>query len=397
MRKRNRISAAWLPLACLMALLAWPSAAQAAVDMADGEYTIDYVIKKADDDSVSIANDYFEKPAGLTVKNGEATVDIRMNHSAWITEFQVPSGGSYIDAPVVASDKAADTRTVRFGVDGLSAPLAVKMHVTVESIDYDHDYTVRFVFDTASAKLVKAAEEPPEAETPSAGPAETPKAEAPSAAPGASASPSPAGTSGGASASAGGAAPGAQGGASASPSPEPAKDSAAQAGGGTSGAAGGGASAGSGAAGSEAPAASGTPDASPAASGAAASPAGSGASAAETAAPSASAGAAPGGNDASAGAAAPSASAAGEAAESEPSAAPEAAAEDAAASASAQPQEGFLASPAEEEADSAGPGAGAIALLVGLLATAAAATVFLLRRAKLRNRAAADAASEHTT
>ncbi|WP_176220627.1 heme uptake protein IsdC [Cohnella massiliensis] len=220
MRKRNRISAAWLPLACLMALLAWPSAAQAAVDMADGEYTIDYVIKKADDDSVSIANDYFEKPAGLTVKNGEATVDIRMNHSAWITEFQVPSGGSYIDAPVVASDKAADTRTVRFGVDGLSAPLAVKMHVTVESIDYDHDYTVRFVFDTASAKLVKAAEapagaaeEPPEAETPSAGPAETPKAEAPSAAPGASASAPPAGTSGGASASAGGAAPGAQGGA----------------------------------------------------------------------------------------------------------------------------------------------------------------------------------------
>lgn len=37
-----------------------------------------------------MANDYFEKPAKLVVKNGEMRVQIPMNHSAWITEFKAP-------------------------------------------------------------------------------------------------------------------------------------------------------------------------------------------------------------------------------------------------------------------------------------------------------------------
>ena len=42
--------------------------------------------KKAEDDSATMANDYFEKPAKLIVKNGEMRVQVLMNHSAWITE-----------------------------------------------------------------------------------------------------------------------------------------------------------------------------------------------------------------------------------------------------------------------------------------------------------------------
>ena len=58
--------------------------------LADGTYDINYVIQKAENDSASMANDYFEKPAKLIVKNGEMRVQVPMNHSTWITEFKAP-------------------------------------------------------------------------------------------------------------------------------------------------------------------------------------------------------------------------------------------------------------------------------------------------------------------
>ncbi|MCR8635639.1 heme uptake protein IsdC [Paenibacillus radicis (ex Xue et al. 2023)] len=137
----------------LLTLLALPGA-HAAATLSDGSYTIDYSVKKAENDSVSMANDYFEKPAKVFVKNGEMTVQLQMNHSKWITLFKVPANGGFADAPVLSSDKAEDTRVVSFKVDDLSKPLLSKIHVTVESIDYDHDYTIRFVFDDKSIKNV---------------------------------------------------------------------------------------------------------------------------------------------------------------------------------------------------------------------------------------------------
>jgi heme uptake protein IsdC len=142
-------------LALCISSLFLVSQAAAAPQLADGTYTIDYVIKQADNDNVSIANDYFEKPAKAQVKNGQANVEIQMNHSAWITEFKVPKNGNYVDAQVVNRNEAADTRVVRFSVPDLSEPLAVKIHVTVPDIDYDHDYTIRFVFDTNSLQQVQ--------------------------------------------------------------------------------------------------------------------------------------------------------------------------------------------------------------------------------------------------
>ena len=55
-----------------------------------------------------MANDYFEKPAKLVVKNGEMKVQVPMNHSAWITEFKAPENGNFVDAKVVSKDEAAD-------------------------------------------------------------------------------------------------------------------------------------------------------------------------------------------------------------------------------------------------------------------------------------------------
>ncbi|MGG1314352.1 heme uptake protein IsdC [Cohnella laeviribosi] len=385
MRRLLQILGAWVPLVWLAALLASCPTALAASDLADGTYTIDYVIKRADDDSVSIANDYFDKPAEMTVENGAATVKIRMNHSAWITEFMVPVSGSYVDAPVVASDKEADTRTVRFGVDDLSSPLAVKMHVTVESIDYDHDYTVRFVFDTGSAKLVKAADKPADK------PAGTAKSDAPAQAAPGNASGAPAGSGGNAKAGAAagaGVSKGVTAGASASApsSPAPAKGAAAPAG-----------NSGSGKSGSPSASAS----ASSSASGASPLPAGSaaGASAGEkTAAPPSAAEAMPSAEAASPAAAAPAASASAEAAASSPAAepAPPTAGQNASAGEAAEAESGAPAV-APEDKVSGRLNAGAAALVLGLLVLSGAATAYLLRRAKLRKRSAADPAPEQST
>ncbi|WP_051621078.1 heme uptake protein IsdC [Paenibacillus sp. UNC451MF] len=167
-----------------------------AASLADGTYTVDYTIKQAENDSASMANDYFEKPATVVVKNGEAALKIQMNHSKWITQFKVPEKDGFVDAKVVSSDSANDTRVVQFTADDLSKPLLSKIHVTVKEIDYDHDYTIRFVFDSKSIKsigstekaadsgnAVKTAETPPKTESAEASTkaAETKSSAAPSA------------------------------------------------------------------------------------------------------------------------------------------------------------------------------------------------------------------------
>ncbi|MFF2909225.1 heme uptake protein IsdC [Paenibacillus sp. NPDC057934] len=123
---------------------------QASAALAEGTYSVDYVIKKAEDESVSMANDYFEKPAQLTVSGGTVKVRLQLNHSEWITEFQVPGG----NAKVVSSNKAADTRVVEFEIKDVEKPVIAKIHVTVPSIDYDHDYTIRFVFEAGKLKAI---------------------------------------------------------------------------------------------------------------------------------------------------------------------------------------------------------------------------------------------------
>ncbi|KPV55286.1 hypothetical protein QJ48_33990 [Paenibacillus sp. A3] len=156
MKRSLVLPSLFLTLAFVLSLFFAPGA-QAASDLADGTYTIDYTIVKAENESASMANDYFEKPATLQVKKGEITAQIQMNHSKWITMFKVPEKGDFADAKVIKSDEKEDTRVVEFKLDDLSKPLLSKIHVTVESINYDHDYTIRFIFDTKKLKKVESA------------------------------------------------------------------------------------------------------------------------------------------------------------------------------------------------------------------------------------------------
>lgn len=141
---------------------------------ADGMYTVDYVIKKAEDESVSMANDYFEKPATLSVSGGKIKVRLQLNHSEWITDFQVPGGNS----KVISSNKKADTRVVEFVVKDIGQPVISKIHVTVPAIDYDHDYTIRLVFNRASMKVTGKATAPVNKPKVTAAPTKKPKATA---------------------------------------------------------------------------------------------------------------------------------------------------------------------------------------------------------------------------
>ncbi|PEJ96722.1 heme uptake protein IsdC [Bacillus wiedmannii] len=152
MRKISVLPAFIMTFVCMLAFFVVPFG-QASANVADGTYDINYVIQKAENDSASMANDYFEKPAKLIVKNGEMRVQIPMNHSAWITEFKAPENGNFVDAKVVSKDESADKRTVEFKIDDLSKPAAAKIHVVVPNVNYDHNYTIRFAFD-ANVKAV---------------------------------------------------------------------------------------------------------------------------------------------------------------------------------------------------------------------------------------------------
>lgn len=157
----------------IMALIL-PINSEAAI--ADGTYSLNYQVNQPGSNSASMANDYFLKPAKLIVKNGKMTMQITIKNSSWVTEFNPPGG-----AKVIASNEAADQRTVQFSVANANST-TIAMKIDIDDIDYHHAYSVDFVFD--SSKLPEATEkvEEPEKDKPVDKPVEQqqPKPEQPS-------------------------------------------------------------------------------------------------------------------------------------------------------------------------------------------------------------------------
>lgn len=141
----------FIALLCLIALLISPIG-NAKAALSDGTYSINYTVISPDDESVSIANDYFVKPAKLIVENGKIQAQITLKNSKWITEFQGQNGGNN----VISSNEGADTRVVQFNVGNLSSPQASSIRVDIDDMNYHHDYTVRFQFDESSLSLISA-------------------------------------------------------------------------------------------------------------------------------------------------------------------------------------------------------------------------------------------------
>jgi heme-binding NEAT domain protein len=121
--------------------------------LADGTYTIKYQVNAPGENNVSIANDYFLKPAKLIVANGTQKVQLTMKNSTWITEFAGPHGGNR----VVSKDQAANQRTVEFTITSIDQPTVITMKVDIDDMNYHHTYSTDFVWATSSLTLVEAA------------------------------------------------------------------------------------------------------------------------------------------------------------------------------------------------------------------------------------------------
>ncbi|WP_078579679.1 heme uptake protein IsdC [Salipaludibacillus agaradhaerens] len=161
MKNKKTVMYYFTLLVMITSILSWsllPNKTMADEQLADGTYTIQYTVLHAENDSASMANDYWEKPATITVANGQMKAQMTINHSSWVTEFKVPNNGGLQDVTVISADEAADKRVVEFPISSLSTPLESKIHVTVEDIDYDHDYTIRLSFDLDSLQTVSLAE-----------------------------------------------------------------------------------------------------------------------------------------------------------------------------------------------------------------------------------------------
>lgn len=121
-----------------------------AADLSDGTYVVEYEMLQADNDSVSIANDYFEKPATLTVDDEAQYIQFTVNRSDWVKVLEAADGESFVDVVVVSEDPENDQRVIAFKVDGdISEPVFMQMHIVIKDMEpaYDHKYTVRLNFD----------------------------------------------------------------------------------------------------------------------------------------------------------------------------------------------------------------------------------------------------------
>ena len=134
---------------------------QASAKIADGTQQLNYQVNQPDSTNASIANDYFQKPALVTVTNGSAIVQLTLKNSSLITKFE-PAGG----AEIVNEDLKADTRVVEFSVSDISKPVKIPIKVDVEHLNYHHEYTVDLVFEDKSAVIPPAVKPPTTTTTP---------------------------------------------------------------------------------------------------------------------------------------------------------------------------------------------------------------------------------------
>ncbi len=144
-------------LCCLLAFVFLPEAQ--ASELSNGTYVIEYEMLQADNDSVSIANDYFEKPATLTVDDGDQYIQFAVNRSEWVQVLAASNGDSFVDVDVISEDPENDQRIIAFKVDGdISQPVLMQMHIVIKDMEpaYDHKYTVRLNFDVETMQETDA-------------------------------------------------------------------------------------------------------------------------------------------------------------------------------------------------------------------------------------------------
>ena len=133
----------WWTLLFVISLLFIPQVSLAA-SITDGVYQVPFKVLKAENDDLSMANDYLETPAQVTVQGGQATVQMTLKNSSWWKEFKVEGK----DVRTVSD--VNDVRVVNFEVNDLTKIAQSNIHVIVPDINYDNHYVIRFNFDTSA-------------------------------------------------------------------------------------------------------------------------------------------------------------------------------------------------------------------------------------------------------
>lgn len=139
---------------------------QAGSELADGEYTLPYMIYEDNTDKQSVMYTYVDPDSGrLTVRGGKKFVSFVLKQSKEIIGFKTEQGGVLTDAVTLSEDTAANTRRVQFEVSDLSARLNgwVKIYWDLSEAMgfpyiYDNEYNVDLGFDAANVKPVDKSE-----------------------------------------------------------------------------------------------------------------------------------------------------------------------------------------------------------------------------------------------
>src|SRR5690625_4275252 len=148
----NKRFSLFFVLSVMIFTLAYLPMGSVVADIADGTYDVPFELKESGSENTSIADGYFSKPATLIVKNGQKNIQLTITNSEWVKALSGPHG----NATVIHEDEANDMRTVQLQVGDLSNAVTLKMHVVVPEdvagMPYDHEHTVRAVFDVSNIK-----------------------------------------------------------------------------------------------------------------------------------------------------------------------------------------------------------------------------------------------------
>lgn len=134
----------WITVMLLLMLIVpvAPIGVKAAIP--DGEYDVDFNVLKESSDELSMANDQVKKPAKLIVRDGKMVVELTITGRDMWKTFEVEG------KPVQTIKESGDEAVVQFEVSDVTKPVEAFIHVVVENINYDNNYTIRFDFDTSN-------------------------------------------------------------------------------------------------------------------------------------------------------------------------------------------------------------------------------------------------------
>src|SRR5699024_11971067 len=98
-------------------LFGYPALSSAQNEIEDGIYDIEYEVLTAEADDVSIANDYFDKPATFIVDGDNRWIQFPINHAKWVVELKTPQNGDFTEVETLEEDEEAETRIFHLPVE----------------------------------------------------------------------------------------------------------------------------------------------------------------------------------------------------------------------------------------------------------------------------------------